>query len=396
MALRPRILVCSTQMTPPSYWGGSEKHWYEILLHPEFARRFEAAAVLRKTEATVPCGAKMRRAGVKMFWWPLVSQKWYRRLKLRVRELLTRQGGDDKILHAVQTFRPQLVWVSASNLVEIVHFGKSFKQFRERNIPYWIVVQQAAEQCFFWNDSAVDRAAEILRGAARIVCVSQKNAEAVERSIAEKCPNIWRSANTVSDDFASKAAALPGARAEGRARFLCLGRFYPANKGQHLLFETLAGPAWKTRDWVLRLQGEGMHERLVKKYMKFYGLPKERVIFSAQNEGVLDILADTDLLLMPSLAEGMPFVLIEAMAAGLPAVGTPVAGIPELITDGETGWLASSVSAGAFAEALERAWAARARWPETGRAARRHVLQRFTHKAVLPAFFDALEKDARA
>jgi glycosyltransferase involved in cell wall biosynthesis len=72
-------------------------------------------------------------------------------------------------------------------------------------------------------------------------------------------------------------------------------------------------------------------------------------------EHVRQHVADADILVLPSYREGVPRSLIEGMAAGRPAVATDVRGCRELVTEGETGWLAPAGDAPALAAALTRA-----------------------------------------
>ena len=58
-----------------------------------------------------------------------------------------------------------------------------------------------------------------------------------------------------------------------------------------------------------------------------------------QNEQIPDYLAASDVFVLPSLSEGFPNVLLEAMASGLPIVATNVGGIPEFVKDGENGFI---------------------------------------------------------
>src|SRR5215831_4716323 len=69
---------------------------------------------------------------------------------------------------------------------------------------------------------------------------------------------------------------------------------------------------------------------------------------------------------MPSRSKGTPFALSEAMACGRPGVGTPVGGIPELLVEGKTGWLARSTEVADVADALERAGEQRLQWSQLG------------------------------
>ena len=80
---------------------------------------------------------------------------------------------------------------------------------------------------------------------------------------------------------------------------------------------------------------------------------------------------------MPSFAEGLPMVVMEAMAAGRPVIATYVAGIPELVRPGETGWLVPAGDAAALADAMrELATAPRERLEAMGRAGRARALRR--------------------
>ena len=76
------------------------------------------------------------------------------------------------------------------------------------------------------------------------------------------------------------------------------------------------------------------------------GLP---VDFLGWREDVASVLEDLDLLAMPSQDEGMPRALLEAFSAGVPVVAFPTGGIPEVIVDGETGFLTKGTSPEALA-----------------------------------------------
>jgi glycosyltransferase involved in cell wall biosynthesis len=93
---------------------------------------------------------------------------------------------------------------------------------------------------------------------------------------------------------------------------------------------------------------------------------------------VPDILSASDMLILPSDMEALPTVLIEAGAAGLPAVSSDVGGAKEIVSDGETGILIPPRNPEALASAIQRLLDDPALAQEMGRKARAVVLQRFT------------------
>ena len=95
-------------------------------------------------------------------------------------------------------------------------------------------------------------------------------------------------------------------------------------------------------------------------------------------DDVPELLADFDLFVLPSLAEGISNTILEAMACGLPVVATRVGGNADLVDDGVTGTLVASDDALAMATALRSYATSPSRVDSHGRAARARVVARFS------------------
>lgn len=92
-------------------------------------------------------------------------------------------------------------------------------------------------------------------------------------------------------------------------------------------------------------------------------------------ETIAEVCSAVDVVVLPSREDNLPNTMLEAMACATPVVGFPVGGIPDFVTDGETGFLASTVEPQALSSAIERAYAARARLSEMGERCRELVLK---------------------
>lgn len=120
---------------------------------------------------------------------------------------------------------------------------------------------------------------------------------------------------------------------------LCVGRLTPA-KGQHLLLEAIARLRDSGEKVQLVLVGDGPDRASLEAVSRKLHLEEIVTFRGALNQDeVKSAYSDCDAFVLPSFAEGIPVVLMEAMSFGLPCVSSRVAGIPELITDGETGFL---------------------------------------------------------
>ncbi|MDZ7746868.1 MAG: glycosyltransferase [Halobacteriales archaeon] len=80
----------------------------------------------------------------------------------------------------------------------------------------------------------------------------------------------------------------------------------------------------------------------------------DEVFLTGFRDDVPDVLAASDVLVLPSFREGTPRVITEAMASGLPVVATDIAGIPEQVLDGESGYLISTGDSEGLRERLQK------------------------------------------
>ena len=96
-----------------------------------------------------------------------------------------------------------------------------------------------------------------------------------------------------------------------------------------------------------------------------------------------ELLAGADIFALPSLWEGMPNALLEAMAAGLPSVATAVGAVPEMVADGREALLVPPADAGALTRALAELAAAPGRRQEMGGRARRRVEETYRIEATV-------------
>jgi len=133
---------------------------------------------------------------------------------------------------------------------------------------------------------------------------------------------------------------------------LCVGRLTPA-KGQHILIDACATLRDWGREFRLVIVGAGPDEQSLKASVAARGLAQQVRFTGALNQDeVRAWYRQSDVFALPSFAEGIPVVLMEAMASGVPCVTTRITGIPELIRDGIDGLLVTPSDAQELADTL--------------------------------------------
>lgn len=126
-------------------------------------------------------------------------------------------------------------------------------------------------------------------------------------------------------------------------------------KGNRYLIEATPSVQKNHRNALFLLVGDGEDEDLMRElaFDKF-ALSKDRVRFLGRRTDISEILAASDIFVMPSLWEGLPIALVEAMAAGVPQVASDIDGIREVAVNNETGLLVPSMDSQKLAEAVSK------------------------------------------
>lgn len=153
----------------------------------------------------------------------------------------------------------------------------------------------------------------------------------------------------IEPGFHQGASDEPGAD----RRLVCVGRLCE-QKGQLLLIDAVRRLSEQGVKFELVLAGDGEMRPEIEQLISRHGLQEMvRITGWISSDQVRDEILAARALVLPSFAEGLPVVLMEAMALRRPVISTYVAGIPELVVSGEHGWLVPAGDVDALASAMQ-------------------------------------------
>ncbi|MDB4944957.1 MAG: hypothetical protein JWP97_4491 [Labilithrix sp.] len=222
-----------------------------------------------------------------------------------------------------------------------------------------------------------------LRRAAAAVCISEHVARAARARAPWATGALTVVPNGVDTDHF--AAAPPRARGPGDAlRFVALGRLDRRKGLDRALAALVRVPGAE-----LHVVGDGDERAALERLARELGVVS-RVHFLGYASDVRASVAASDAALSSARAEGLGIALLEAMAMQRPVIALPTGGVPEIVTDGETGWLARPPAPGATEEDLVAVLAQRmqeavdlpAEVARRGSLAREGVVARFSLDAM--------------
>lgn len=188
----------------------------------------------------------------------------------------------------------------------------------------------------------------ILASSKEVIAVSEAVAEHVQRQGAER-RKINVIANGVDAEHYSPAAQRGHT---GGPRMIFVGRLI-TNKGPQHLLDALPEVIDRFPAAECWFVGDGPLRRELERRAREAGLERN-VSFLGERDDVPDLLRQSDVFVRPSLSEGLPLAVLEAMASGLPVLATPVGGTPELVEDDATGFLIEPSDVSALKDRLVR------------------------------------------
>ena len=189
-----------------------------------------------------------------------------------------------------------------------------------------------------------------VRAAQFVACASWfGRAQAMRIVEPEHWPKIQVIRCGIPVDYLARSTASQSGR-----KVICVGRLSP-EKGQSGLLDIFASIRQRVADARLVLIGSGPDERILRDQANRLGLGEAVQFAGRKSEAdTLGAIGKADILVVSSFMEGLPIVLMEAMALGTAVIAPRLAGIPELIDDGRNGLLFTPSNWGELEERIER------------------------------------------
>jgi colanic acid/amylovoran biosynthesis glycosyltransferase len=242
--------------------------------------------------------------------------------------------------------------------------------------PEWSFTVHGPEE---FDKAAFIGLGEKLRRCSFVVAVSSYGRSQLYRWVEHQ---LWPKVQVVRCGLDRPYLAAAVLTAPQPRRLVCLGRLCE-QKGQLLLLEAAHRLAADGMEFELVLAGDGELRLEIEALIALYKLQNKVTItgWISGDRARQEILAARALVL-PSLAEGLPVVLMEAMALQRPVITTYIAGIPELVVPGEHGWLVPAGDLDGLTDAMRACLEAPTDLlARMGRSARQCVLERHDAEA---------------
>jgi len=122
-------------------------------------------------------------------------------------------------------------------------------------------------------------------------------------------------------------------------------------KGVEYLLAAMPSVLERYPQTVLWIIGDGEQRSALEKQAQRLAIDSQ-VVFWGNRSDVRDLMMKMDMFVLPSLFEGLPTVILESMACGLPVIATSIPGTTELVKDGQTGWLVPPANVDALAQKI--------------------------------------------
>jgi glycosyltransferase involved in cell wall biosynthesis len=167
----------------------------------------------------------------------------------------------------------------------------------------------------------------------------------------------------------------------GKPVVLCIARLVP-EKDHETLIAAFSLVAARHPEAELWLVGDGPKHKAIRRLANRL-LPPRRLRLLPGRLDLSPLLHQSSLLVLSSIQEGLPNVVLEAMAAGLPVVATDVGGLSEVVKHGETGWLVPCQNVAALANSISHLLTHDAVRIAFGQAGRKRAEQRFSLAAMV-------------
>jgi glycosyltransferase involved in cell wall biosynthesis len=348
-------------------WGGSEELWYRVAL---LAKDRHSKLFVSVVDWEQHTSQKVNDLdGPDTVLYLRKNQKrsgFIQRLKSRVIK------PKNALIEKLKSFNPDLVYINQGDTYSVTGYTPLIQYLVSEKVPYIIICQFNVEHGVL-SEVDLTNARQIFGAARNVVFVSQRNKDVAERQLAQDIPNAKIIYNPIKLEMKE---IIPFPKSE-RIVFASVARLDCNYKGQDLLLQVMAGKEWRQRDWQLNLYGSGPDRQYLSELIEYYQL-REKVRLCGRVVDVARIWAESHMLLLPSIGEGTPLTLLEAMSCGRTALVTDAGGNLEFIIHGNNGFSVDAPTVKLIAQGMEEVWKNRNNLKALGEAAFLKVTEAFS------------------
>jgi glycosyltransferase involved in cell wall biosynthesis len=253
-------------------------------------------------------------------------------------------------------------------------------------VPRIVVTEQNVDQWKGALHRAIDRI--LFLGTDLVICVSEE-VRGFYRDLGVPESRMRVVPNAI--DLAPFASVSPAPSREGAFVFLCVGRLHP-QKGHGVLLEATRRLLDSgERDFRVLLAGDGALRGDILAHAEGLGLGEHVELLGFRSD-VPALLANADAMILPSLYEGLPLSVLEAMAAGRPVIATRVGGNAGVLEDGVHGLLVPPNDVPALASAMHALLRDRSAGRTMGERGRARVAERYDIEVVAAKTYALFEE----
>jgi glycosyltransferase involved in cell wall biosynthesis len=393
---RRRILQKIVYLTDSTEHGGAEDH-LRVLVGEFHKRGQEVKVLFPKVPETLTLIAQFEVVGIQVAPLPLIPIH-----PGAIRQ--TRKAVSLNIVNLYRCFRrikPDLLhfvmsWPTRDNWCGMI-------AALLLRIPYVVDFQLVPPliHCAPTNRGMLKYLGRVLRfvfsRADAVICVSNGNRKRLARLFDLDEKRITVVQNCVETGLFENinSGALCGLRAElgllANDLVITTVARLSIQKGHQYLIEAARRVCATFPELRFLLVGEGELREELTKRVEVAGLP-ENFVFAGYRRDVPEILALTDIFVLPTLFEGLPHSILEAMAAGKCVVASRVDGVDEVVVDKETGLLVEAGDVSQLADALDLLIRNRTAREDMGRKGKKRVIQLFGLNNMIERFASIYER----
>lgn len=344
-----KIAFISTMAGFP--WGGSEELWFKTAKLALY-KGHQVYTLTKYWEQVPPNISLLKSLGaITEFYNKKKAGRKSRleRIKNRIRLKLGYKKTSKQNEYANLT--ADFFIISNGGTLDMIYNSQLCEVIMRSGKPYFIISQHNFESGFVIDNYIRDFAISFISKAEKFFFVSQRNLLTAERQLAYTISNSQIIANPIK---LHKVGIKPFPHSD-TLLLACVARLDCNFKGQDILLQVLGQPQWRNRDFILKFYGTGPHEVHLRYLIDFYNL-SNKVHLIGEVEDIDEIWENNQVLILPSLSEGTPLALVEAMLSGRSAITTDVGDNERYVLDGFTGYLAAAASVKGLALALEKLW----------------------------------------